>query len=897
MKKLSHYLILLALVLSNIFAAIPSDVFAGANDFSFKKFDADYYLTKKSDDTSVMEVTETLVAEFPNYNQNHGIERRLSFLNQNDTNLTMENTDKLEISVTRNGSPEPYTVTANNDNFLVRIGNPDVYVQGEQTYVLKYKYVHVITEFEHSAYAENAYQELYWDSNGTKWDQKFGEVNVNLRMDREIYNNLKTTSSISKTSSYQNKDIIHENNTTKNKLAAWCYVGKYGTSNQDRCKITDIDNGINFNAKNLSGRENLTFVTNFNDKTFKVPKNDYIKEFNLKDAVFDLYLSKNPDGTSKLKVKEKIVALFPTTNVSTGLTRHYAFTNQNKTKFITDNQDTFDVKIKQDGKTLDSNDVHIIKNTYNDGYFSVETGNYSDFVHGEHTFELEYEFNDIVSKNKDHDKKTMQHLAFTPLDKFYYDANMITVNLHLDDELMSNLEEYYYGKDKSFEAFCDDESSSDITRMACITTKTSDGFVFIKSNLASSDDFTIETFFKDGTFKILDDNHNYLYYHIFVIVSIILTGIAIFSYKRSYGKVKEKVNYLKNLPVAPQYQPLKDLTAGQAGKLYVRHSKNTKVATMLELIVGKKISLKKGEKKLFGGYNWSGEVTDLSGISDEQRDVLKILNGGNNLDHIGDKFDVKHRSYSVSLENAFQNYDKHIEHTLESLGYFEKPDKKKKQSPADSFFAFVGKIVLIFVGFNVAVLLLAIFGWLYISMTNFTQYSIFEGSWTIPIMIVAAFIVFLIVPFFAGVSGKYKKRTMKGLEVTRYLDGLKLYIKMAEKDRLEFLQSVKNVDTSEEGIVKLNEKLLPYAALFGLEKSWMDELEKYYELHEEAKPDWYMTGFTYSVLRDVSGTTMSRPVDTSSSSGGGFSSSSGSSGGGGGGFSGGGGGGGGGGGW
>ena len=27
--------------------------------------------------------------------------------------------------------------------------------------------------------------------------------------------------------------------------------------------------------------------------TFKVPKNDYVKEFNLKDAVFDLYLSKN----------------------------------------------------------------------------------------------------------------------------------------------------------------------------------------------------------------------------------------------------------------------------------------------------------------------------------------------------------------------------------------------------------------------------------------------------------------------------------------------------------------------------------------------------------------------------------------------------------------------------
>ena len=127
---------------------------------------------------------------------------------------------------------------------------------------------------------------------------------------------------------------------------------------------------------------------------------------------------------------------------------------------------------------------------------------------------------------------------------------------------------------------------------------------------------------------------------------------------------------------------------------------------------------------------------------------------------------------------------------------------------------------------------------------------------------------------------------------------------MAEADRLKFLQSVEGVDTSEAGIVNLYEKLLPYAALFGLEKSWMNELKKYYELEDIESPDWYDSDFSYAALGSIMHSAISRPIDTSSSSGGwssggggGFSSSSGSSGGGGGGYSGGGGGGGGGGGW
>ena len=155
------------------------------------------------------------------------------------------------------------------------------------------------------------------------------------------------------------------------------------------------------------------------------------------------------------------------------------------------------------------------------------------------------------------------------------------------------------------------------------------------------------------------------------------------------------------------------------------------------------------------------------------------------------------------------------------------------------------------------------------------------------------FVTFIVVrAILASKTNKFLYRTKKGLEASRYMDGLKLYIEMAEKDRLKFLQSVEGVEVTPEGIVKLYEKLLPYAAVFGLEKSWMKELEKYYKLDEVTTPDWYVNNLAaYSILNAVNtaATTVNYSATYASSGG---SSSSGFSGGGGGGFSGGGGGGG-----
>lgn len=71
-----------------------------------------------------------------------------------------------------------------------------------------------------------------------------------------------------------------------------------------------------------------------------------------------------------------------------------------------------------------------------------------------------------------------------------------------------------------------------------------------------------------------------------------------------------------------------------------------------------------------------------------------------------------------------------------------------------------------------------------------------------------------------------------------HLWGIHDYVELAEKDRFAMLQSPSGALTAPRGdleILRLHERLLPYAVLFGLEKEWMRELDvRYRSLPPEA---------------------------------------------------------------
>jgi hypothetical protein len=137
--------------------------------------------------------------------------------------------------------------------------------------------------------------------------------------------------------------------------------------------------------------------------------------------------------------------------------------------------------------------------------------------------------------------------------------------------------------------------------------------------------------------------------------------------------------------------------------------------------------------------------------------------------------------------------------------------------------------------------------------------------------------------------------TEEGAAMRDHLRGLREFIALAEADRLRVLQSPTGalrvpVDLTDKRLrLKLTEKVLPYAVLFGLEKEWAQELATLYA-ENDAQPTWFVGGPGFNALIfSAALTTFSSAVTSSWAA---SSSSSGAGGSGGGGFSGGGGGGG-----
>lgn len=76
--------------------------------------------------------------------------------------------------------------------------------------------------------------------------------------------------------------------------------------------------------------------------------------------------------------------------------------------------------------------------------------------------------------------------------------------------------------------------------------------------------------------------------------------------------------------------------------------------------------------------------------------------------------------------------------------------------------------------------------------------------------------------------------TKKGKEVRRHLMGLETFVSMSEANRISWLQNAQDAPRDEDGEIKLYEKLLPWAIVFGVERSWQQLLGDMYDRFPEA---------------------------------------------------------------
>ena len=203
------------------------------SDFSFESFDAQYYLDQDDSGHATTRVVETLVADFPDYDQNRGIIRALPLTDQDyDLDVHM-------VSITdENGTAVPYE-RDDYDGFAEFALGTDDFVHGRTTYVIEYTMANTIRNF-----SDTADDEFYWDVNGTGWAQSFGKVSVAVHVGAKLAAALSGNAS--------------------------CYAGGYGDTTE--CDIVRSGDDYAASATDLGPYSTLTVSIGFANHTVAQPQ-------------------------------------------------------------------------------------------------------------------------------------------------------------------------------------------------------------------------------------------------------------------------------------------------------------------------------------------------------------------------------------------------------------------------------------------------------------------------------------------------------------------------------------------------------------------------------------------------------------------------------------------------
>lgn len=228
------------------FAAVTVDrlpaegiVRANVDNFTFDSFDVEYRLGRDADGHATLLTTETLVARFPEFDQNRGIRRSLpAYYQGRTTNLQV-------LSVTdEDGNPRPYEVSDGSGVVNVVSAVPEgQFVRGEQTYVITYSQRDVVDYF-----ANSDAEEFYWNLNGTDWAQPFARVSARIVLEDGL------------TSALLGQEA--------------CYRGYFGST--DRCAIVRTGDTFAVDELALGPFQTVTVAIGFAPGTFTLFDRSYL---------------------------------------------------------------------------------------------------------------------------------------------------------------------------------------------------------------------------------------------------------------------------------------------------------------------------------------------------------------------------------------------------------------------------------------------------------------------------------------------------------------------------------------------------------------------------------------------------------------------------------------------
>lgn len=554
-----------------------------------------------------------------------------------------------------------------------------------------------------------------------------------------------------------------------------------------------------------------------------------VDNFTISNFKIDYYLSKDSNGHSTLRVVERITADFPNYNQNKGLVREVPRVYDGHTVGFTLKS------LKRGGQP------EPVYDQYNKGDFRViETGT-DEYLLGSQVYEFTYELRDVTRYFKD-----------TKSDELYWDTNgtnwrvpikKIEATIHLEDAIKESL---------TGNSACYKGTQGSVDR--CGITKTNDStFVVTAYDLQPRDNVTIAIGFAANTFTLyqktmidklreLMEALKVVWYGAMVIAGLMLVWL--------YMKWQQWSDRKRELgTIVPEYTAPKDASVTVSAS--IASSTKAFAAQLIDFAVRHYIKIYEIEKKgLFGSKDYELEITkDVTTLRAEEQEILRDIFSGDTA--IGTRLKMSSLRNNTAIYKSTVDNDKKLKDLIRGTYGL-----RERDQPKVVWFKKAAAIVLLL--------------------------SIFTLN---PVGIVAAGLTL-------AMAYTLYPLTDKGLTLYRYLEGLKMYIKVAETERLKLLQSPEGAEKvgildakDPKQLVKLYEKVLPYAILFGQEKEWNNQLGKYYE-SISTQPDWYSGSSAAfnaaSFSSAISGfSTASSYTSASSSTGG--SSGGGSSGGGGGG--------------
>jgi uncharacterized membrane protein len=578
-----------------------------------------------------------------------------------------------------------------------------------------------------------------------------------------------------------------------------------------------------------------------------------LQNFTIDSFTSEYHLSRNSENVAQLKVKETISATFPAANQNHGIIRAIPLTyNKN------------DLQLKLGSVRNEHGEKLSFSESSSNGNKLLKIGDPDITVEGQHIYVIEYTMSNVVRSFDDHDE-------------FYWD-----INGDQWQQPITSVDTTIYIDDPSIAASINDTKacyagSYGEKDTACTIAIEKDGDeAVIKSaannGLQSGQTLSIVVGFASGTFTEVKPNRLLQIAKMSPAVLFpLLTALWIFINWRKTGRDPKGRGV-----IVPQYT-VPDAMNPVIASLVLHEEVQLKAisATLISLCIKGYLRMHEIEKKKLIGSKTQYELEimkPLEGLSDEESKVAKMVFDADEVQSslegqrgaVGRRINLSTMDADSKLYLQVESLKTNADKAIVSRGYFvSDPQHAKKR--------------VVYFG----VFLLGL---------SFIALSLFSTLWPLTLGIgISGLLVLLF-------SRSAPKRTEKGVVMKEYLLGLKKYMELAEKDRIQFLQSpngAEKVDSTDQTqIVKLYEKLLPYAMLFGIEEDWAKQFAHLYE-SQSATPNWYVgrngfnaAGFAVATHSFGSATSGAFAAPTSSSSsgfsGGGYSGGGGGGGGGGG---------------